>query len=758
MTLRLFNRLLLAFLPISMALGQSAMPPATSLPAIKEDKKHHTQLQLVGSVKTVRPGMKFTVGVLMKMERGWHTYWKNSGEAGLPTQAKWTMPKGFTSGEIQWPIPHKYNESGEVLTYGYADENMLLVDIVPSADVAIGSAVTLRADVDWLECERICVPGRAFLELKLPVAGGEPLAANARLFEKYRNQIPASFTEHTGFTFSATAVNAILEVRLKAKEGQSFVAVKDALPDLYPEPIDELVFGRTQVDANASGATLRIPLSVYEKTARSFTFRGVVVYQMEGGKHTAVTIEVPLAGDFISSLSVAGEAASSGSVLDQTFSTVKTGNGDQPLYLFVLFAIMGGLLLNVMPCVLPVIALKIFGLVRMGGDQPKHVKRLAWSFSAGILVTFLLLALLVILLQAAGEQIGWGFQFQEPLFVIAMSVIVFAFGLSLFGVYEVGLPFVLAFVGVGSAMEKRTSEDKGYVTSFFEGVFATILATPCTAPFLGTAFGFAFSQPAWVTLLLFASAGVGMGLPYVVLAPRPSWMKFLPKPGAWMVDVKQFMGFLMMATLIWLLYVLGKQLGMEGVIWTSAFLLCVGLSCWIVGKFATLTVSRAKYVLTWVVAVAISVGGYWVFLESILDVRNVIAGVPSVAQESASNEARGIRWRPFSLDELNTLLQENKAVFIDFTADWCLTCKVNEGTVLTNEEVIQKFKSTGIIPIKADWTNRNPDVTRLLSKFGRSGVPLYVIFPPGKPNQPIVLPEVITIGMVIDALGKATGS
>ena len=750
-----FTRVLLLLLSVSVGLGQGSLSGAKNSSGNKGDKKLHTSVQLMSRAKTVKPGSTFTVGLLMKMDPGWHTYWKNPGEAGLPTQVKWKLPEGFTAGEIQWPVPHKYNETGEVLTYGYADENLLLIDITSSATASSGSSVSLRADVEWLECENICVPGSVSVELKLNLSSTEPLPDNETLFEKYRSRIPKGFSDQTEFTFTSAGANANLELRMKAKSGHSFSLVNGAIPDLYPAPMEELAFGRTQVQPGATEATLRVPISVYEKAVRSYTFRGVIVYHMEDGERSAVEIDVPLSTEFCSSLPISGETAPPGNVLDQTFSTVESAGSSRPLYLFILFAFVGGLLLNIMPCVLPVIALKIFGLVQMAGDHPRRVKQLGVFFSLGILATFLAMALLVIILQAAGQQVGWGFQFQEPMFVIAMCVIVFGFGLSLFGVYEVGLPFVLAFAGVGSTLEKNEKMGKGHLSSFTEGVFATILATPCTAPFLGAALGFAFSQPAAIILLIFTTVALGMSLPYLVLTAKPAWMKFLPKPGEWMVNVKQFMGFLMMATLIWLLYVLGKQLGMEGVIWTSAFLLCIGMSCWIVGKFATLTASRAKYMVTWIVAIVISVAGYYVFLESIMNVRSVIAGSGSTTQTISANEPHGIQWQPFALDQLNTHLQENKTVFIDFTAEWCLTCKVNEKTVLTDEQVIRKFKSADIIPIRADWTNRNADITRLLSKFGRSGVPLYVIFPAGRPNQPIVLPEVITTGIVVDAIDKA---
>ena len=743
--------ILCSILPLSLTFGQESPP----LPSGTGSKKHHTSVELISSVQSVSPGSTFTVGILMKMDKGWHTYWKNSGEAGLPTTVKWKLPKGFAAGEIIWPLPHKYNETGEVLTYGYADENMLLVDIVVPENAGARSSIVLRADVEWLECENICVPGSASVDLTLPVAKGPAIPDHVSLFAKYRAEVPLSYSDRSAFTFTSSLSRDAIDIVIEPKPGFSFV-VNDQTPDLYPEPINELAMGRTKVTSTPSGATLHVPLSVYEKTDRSFVFGGAIVCQMEGEKRQATVIEVPLPREFCAGLPIAGEAAPSQNILDEQFSTVQPAGGEQPLYLYLLYAFVGGLLLNIMPCVLPVIGLKIFGLVKMAGDDKPKVKRLGWMFSLGILASFLALAILVIVLKSAGEQVGWGFQFQEPLFVIAMATVVFAFGLSLFGVYEINLPGT-AVAGVGDAVAKAGKSGGGYTASFSEGVFATILATPCTAPILGTALGFAFSQPAGIILLIFTSTATGMALPYLLLTTKPGWMRFLPKPGEWMVTAKQFMGFLMMATLVWLLYVLGKQLGMEGVIWTSAFLLCVGIACWLIGRFATLVSSRASSIRTWIAATIVVVAGYWIFLESILDVRSLVAGVPAMAQTSSGN-SHGIEWQPFSIEKLNARLQENKTVFIDFTAEWCLTCKVNEKTVLADEQVIQRFKSAGIVPFRADWTTRNPDITRLLSKFGRSGVPLYVIFPAGKVNQPIVLPEVITSGIVIEAIDKASPS
>jgi len=302
---------------------------------------------------------------------------------------------------------------------------------------------------------------------------------------------------------------------------------------------------------------------------------------------------------------------------------------------------------------------------------------------------------------------------------------------------------------MGDLVTKAGSGGSSALGSFSEGVFATILATPCTAPILGTALGFAFSQPAGIILLIFSAVAAGMALPYLILTLKPSWMKILPRPGEWMVTAKQFMGFLMMATLLWLLYVLGKQLGMEAVIWTAAFLLTVGLACWVVGRFATLTVSRPRFAFVWLVAILIVVGGWVTFQQPVLEAREILAG------GSSNLGSDGIQWEEFSIPVLEGHLAAGRAVFIDFTAEWCLTCKVNEKTVLADEEVVEKFRTSELVSLKADWTSRDPDITRLLAKFGRSGVPLYVIFPEGKPDQPIILPEVITSGMVVEAIGRA---
>jgi thiol:disulfide interchange protein/DsbC/DsbD-like thiol-disulfide interchange protein len=721
------------------------------LPADQEGQGPHTTVSLVADARSIQPGATFIVGFIMTMEEGWHTYWKNAGEAGLPTEIAWDLPAGLTAGDIMWPVPHKYNEGGEVVTFGYGDETMLMVPITASGNLRPGSMVSLKARVNWLECKHVCIPGSATVTLSLPVSGGGTEPANTNLFDRYRRQLP----------LPAGAISD-LHVEWEVRRGSVFVVASTPhvfqaddihAPDFYPETIDDIETGRTTVRFDHQSATITLPLTSYEPVDGPRVLRGVIVYAFESSPWTGVQIEIPLSAEFCASLPRAGGEEMSGSVLDSPFESVAAQGTRLSFGMYLLFAVVGGLLLNVMPCVLPVIALKIFGLVGLGGDQPKKVRTLGFMFSLGILVSFLTLAILVIILQAAGEQVGWGFQFQEPAFVIVMSTIVFAFGLSLFGVYEINLPG-FAVSGLGKVLDNSNRSGKSASASFAEGVFATVLATPCTAPFLGTALGFAFSQPAWVILLIFTGVAIGMSLPYLVLTTKPAWTKYLPKPGEWMVTAKQFMGFLMMGTLIWLLYVLGRQLGMEAVIWVGGFLLMVGMACWLIGKYATLTATRRQLAVTWVLVAVLLGGGYWLFLEDIFAARDIIS--ENTSQTMSASEQDGIQWRAFSLEQLDTELRGDAPVFIDFTADWCLTCKVNEKSVLTDRSVIEKFRTLNITAFKADWTTRNPEITQLLAKFGRSGVPLYVIFPPGRRSSPIVLPEIITTGIVLDALDRAT--
>ena len=705
------------------------------------DASGHTRASLVADVARATPGTSMTVGVLLRMDPGWHTYWVNPGESGLATTVRWTVGPGVVVSGLLWPLPEKTIEAGEVLTYGYANETMLLATVQLPATMPAQGAVKLQAEVAWLECEKTCVPGSATVTLTVPIGEKSTPSPDAPRIALYRAAIPRPLNTQDDIAVSITTVADTLGIIVTPSSGVQLALIGADAPDFFPSSENSPVAGRTSTVVTGNGAVIRIPLAAAEKD-RTAEIRGVLVYRCAGGMRKGVEIvHAPTRAT---------------SPLDRQFVTGRSTGGDIPLIMYVGLAIIGGLLLNIMPCVLPVIALKIFGLVKMAGDEPKKVRRLGWMFSLGILASFLVLALIVILLKIAGQQVGWGFQFQEPIFVIVMSALVFAFGLSLFGVFEIRLPGA-AVAGVSAVItQQEHTGGKGYAASFAEGVFATILATPCTAPFLGSALGFAFAQPTGIILLIFAAVAFGMALPYLLLTARPTWQRFLPKPGAWMETAKQFMGFLMMATLLWLLYILGKQLGMEAVIWTCAFLLMIGLACWLIGRFATLTASRAAVWITWVAASIVAIGGYVAFIEGALDVRAAIAGTPVASSGTGNTRSNEVAWEPFSLPALESYLQKERPVFLDFTAEWCLTCKVNERTIIADQRVQDKLRTSGIVTMKADWTNRNPDITRLLAKFGRSGVPLYVLFPHGRPNEPLILPEVLTPTILLEALERAT--
>jgi thiol:disulfide interchange protein/DsbC/DsbD-like thiol-disulfide interchange protein len=687
---------------------------------------HPVQARLLANVEEVAPGMAFHLGVELRMAPEWHTYWRFSGDAGMPTQVEWELPDRFAAGELQWPLPHKYEEAGGLTAYGYADETMLLAEIVPPADL-VGEGVRIAARVSWLVCRELCIPGDTTLVLDLPVAAGEPRQANGEVFERYESMVPGFLGEELALEYGVRRGEGVTTVDL-VLQGEGFES-EGGLLDFYPLGVADSEF------RSSLGATKPPRLTL---TLRPFgggvvdTLEGLVVYRLKGNEERR-------AGKVVLTLRGKGPLAGTAGLLERDFQEEKGEGEGRSIWLYLLLAAVGGMILNLMPCVLPVISLKVLGFVSQAGEERERVRQLGLAFSAGIVVAFLVLAGLVVLIKGGGEQIGWGFQFQYPGFVMGMAGLIFALGLSLFGLFTVNL----TVGGLGGR-----GKGEGLAGSFFNGVLATILATPCTAPFLGTALGFAFAQTAALVWGIFAAIGVGMALPYVLLALEPGWMRFLPKPGGWMEQFKQLMGFLLMGTVLWLLWVLGKQVGVEGVIWTGAFLLCLAVAGWLMGQWVDLSSSRRKRWTARLLALAVCIGGYWFFLAPVLDVDERLA-------EANDSQSEAQAWEEFSVARVEELLAENRHVFIDFTAEWCWTCKVNEQTVLASGPVRERFAALDVALIKADWTSRNPEITALLRAFGRSGVPLYVIFPAGHPDRPLILPEVITEGLVLEKLGEA---
>lgn len=709
--------------------------------------------RLVTDVAAVQPGRAFTVGVYFQIEPGWHIYWENPGDAGLPIRVTWTLPEGFRVSPLRWPTPRRYTESGGMTAFGYQDEAMVLATVIPPASLS-GESVVLEAAANWLVCKEVCLPGAAKLQLTLPIGRTEP-GPEAELIARFARAVPQPMSR------SSIRVVKVEWTPQDARRGtlRLELAGRVAVQEFFPRRMKGAAIQHGGV--KVSGRSILIPVELDARETIGDTVSGVVVTE-RGAYELRATLGsafAPVASEGVESAKPApaeseareerneleivpeGSAAGGANWLNLSFRVRGPQERSHSLVMILLLALLGGIILNITPCVLPVLSIKILGFVHQAGEDHRRVRMMGMSFAAGVLVSLWALALIVIALRATGEQVGWGFQFQSPTFVVVISTVVFVFALSLLGVFEFRSPSV----------RSRWLEQPGLVGAFFNGVLATTLATPCTAPFLGTAVGFAFAQPGRIIWLVFTAIAVGLALPYVVLSWHPQWLRFVPRPGAWMVRFKQAMGFLLLGALLWLLDVLGSQLGVEAVIWTGVFLLFVAIAAWMIGQLEPHTSSRRRWG-TWGIAAVLVIGGYlWAF-EKELRWREARA---LASEQSATPSADEIEWKPFSLADIERRVQRGETVFIDFTADWCWNCKVNERAVLQSEAVRRKMRELRVTAIRADWTNRNPEITQMLNKFGRSGVPFYVIFPAGRLTEPITLPELLTPGLVIRALEEA---
>lgn len=681
---------------------------SSPLLAQKYEGRELVQAKLISDTSAIVSGKPFTVGLLLHMVPGWHTYWQYPGDAGIPTEMKWQVPPGWKVDPIQWPLPLKLNEPGDIQIYGYHDEVLLMQRITPPAAIA-ASKINLQAKADWLVCEKICIPGGATVALDLPVAASGA-AANTEVFNRFRRSLPQDWPGSS--TASYRWERGEKELRLLIES-----AALDQYPsiDFFPLPQGNLVPGHPRVEKSSGRVVVRIPMESPPPNLKSLD--GVVVFGQQEN-------------------SVARNGWSLGASGPAPAAAVSSSSGpEKGILRFLLLGFLGGFILNLMPCVLPVISLKIFGFVRQAGDSRAGILRNGLAFIAGIFVWFVGLAVVLIALKSAGHELTWAVQFTNPWFVLAMSVVVLIFALNLFGVFEIQLP------QSASGGLLAVSSREGAAGSFFQGIFATILATPCTAPFLGTALGFAFTQSAFVILVMFVAIAAGMSAPYLLLSAQPAWLRFLPKPGPWMERVKQLMGFFLLATLLFLLSVLGAQRGLTAVVWASAFLLVVSLACWMKGAFITLSASAAGKAVTVVLMILLLGASGAYFLGSKFH----------AAHLDATSTPADAEWQSFTPERVQAELAKGHPVFVDFTAAWCITCKFNETTVLETDAVRGAFRRNGVVKLKADWTNADPVITKTLKQFGRPGVPLYVLYP-GQSGEPIVFPELLTKGIVLEKL------
>ncbi|HEY3901536.1 MAG TPA: thioredoxin family protein [Chthoniobacter sp.] len=658
---------------------------------------------LLADTTAIEPGKPFTVGVRFDIDPGWDIYWQFAGDIAMPTKLQWDLPPGFTAGPLQWPLPDAHMADGDILGYVYTGQTMLFAQITPPAQLPSGP-VPIKAKASWQMCDaQRCEQGDAKLALNLPPGPAQP--ANADVFNKWRAQAPTA-------TFAPPF--AVKWDRSKDKEFSLQIkgVAKDTPVEFFPFPMPGLKPGHPNINAIADdGArTITFPL---EDGKPNLPWRGVVVTGKEGGQREGWIVSA----DAGAAATPAPSIASTSTAASQTLSGPPAASKGSLLWtLFIAF--VGGLIMNIMPCVLPVITLKIYGFVNQAGEAPGRVFRLGLAFSGGVFAFFLTLAVFMANLRGA---FNWGYQLQNPYLLATVISLVFLFGLSLLGVFEVAL------TGGATSTLGELSSKEGYGGAFLHGLFTTLLGTSCTAPFLGASLSYAVTQSVPIIFLIFIAIATGMCLPYFLLSAHPAWMRFLPKPGMWMERAKQVMGFIMLAIAAWLFGVFAGR-GPDAVAGMSWFLVILGFAAWLFGLHG--------HWITRVAALALPIAGYWFFLDG-----NINAAKPAEASNA------GIEQR------INAARAAGVPVFIDFTADWCPNCKFYEKTVLRSDAIQTKFREKEVVFIKADWTNTDdPEVTRLLKSYGAVGIPLYVFYRPGE-SQPLVK-ESLTKSGLLEELDK----
>ena len=680
------------------------------------------EAELIAETTALVPGQPTTVALRLRIAAGWHTYWRNPGDTGLPTTLAWTLPTGIAAGAIEWPAPRAL-PVGPLVNYGYKDEALHLVTLTVAPDLAPGREVKLAAKADWLVCREACFPESVDLTLTLPIAitaGADPRFGKA--IAAARVALPQPLA---GWQAKAEGADAKVVLALTPPAGTA-----------DPGTLRFFPFEEGRIEASApqvlkrDGDVYLLNLPVASQLAPGFTrVAGVVTatngLPHAGGLQRAAIVDVPLVGSVVAGpkpvLGTSTLSASAG----------RSGTGDLSLGLAVLFAFFGGIVLNLMPCVFPVLSLKVLGFVAHQ-DSKATLHREAGAFAAGVLLTFVALGVALLSLRATGEQLGWGFQLQSPGVITALALLFGVLALNLSGVFEFGQLAPAALRGWTS--KNRTLD------AFGSGVLSVIVASPCTAPFMGAALGYAIVQTTAATIGVFVALGAGMALPYVLLAWFPGWRRHLPKPGAWMLRFKQLLAFPLYATVAWLAWVLGVQLGNDAVLRLLAMLVAVAFALW------AWHAHRMRGARVWSAAAFTGV------------IAAAILGRPLMLLEAPVVDAESVRgpvatadpWQPYTSTRVAELTGAGRAVFVDFTAAWCVTCQVNKGLVLTNVKVLDAFAKRNVALVRADWTRRDPAITQALTALGRSGVPVYVLHRPGK--EPLLLPEVLSQNIVLDAL------
>jgi thiol:disulfide interchange protein DsbD len=707
MATRLLAAALLCLTIVGGALSAAASAPPPTTPASHIPK---VTAALIGETSAIEPGAAMWVGLRQQIAPGWHTYWINPGDSGEPPTIAWSLPAGFTAGPIVWPRPERLPQ-GPVMSYGYTGEVVLLTRITAPADLPAGQSVTLRGRASWLVCEKICIPEEADITLTLPVATAKPAAAaTAPAIEEARRAVPAP---------------SPWPVSLQATP--ETVTVSVAAPGLGPDRIEEVWFVPMRWGVIDHAAPQAVSIEPGRITLR--TARGPLPEAATGDVDGVLVIRERLDQGPVSQAfalrAVAGAAPAA------------PGSGALTLLAALGLALAGGLILNLMPCVLPVLSVKAIALVEHAEASPGVSRRHGLAYTAGVLASFALLAGALIALRSGGAEIGWGFQLQSPVVVTVLAYVLFALALSLSGVVVIGSR--LTGLGQGLAAQPR------YTGSFFTGALATVAATPCTAPFMGAAVGFALTQPPAAALLVFEALGLGLALPFLALSFAPAWRRLLPRPGPWMERLRQALAFPLYASVAWLVWVVSRQVGLDGVALVLAGLVLIAFAAWLHHGARTASTRWRRVAVPLALAcvlAAVAIGP--------------LAGgnLSASAGAAAATAGPGAKWEPFTPGRLAELRAQGTPVFVNFTAAWCITCLVNERVALHSPAVADAFARKGVVYLKADWTSKSPEIAGLLESFGRSGVPLYVVYGRGTIGAPRVLPQILSETGLIEVIEK----
>jgi thiol:disulfide interchange protein DsbD len=660
------------------------------------------EAELVPAVASVQPGHAFEVALRLAHDPHWHTYWINAG-TGYPTKITWQLPPGWQAGAIQWPVPHVLKDSGGNITgNGYDGEVFLLVTLTPPADLPAGANVTLKAAVEWLMCQDVCKPGQAALELTLPVDAGSA-APHPQWGDKLaaaHSQLPHA-PDHWQLAATRADKSATLTVRPPA--GAAFTPA-----DFHFFADDGLIAYELPQPARTAGdGALEFTLPI-DPAGPADAKRLSGVLALSQGEVPGIRVDLPF-----------GAAVVAPSSKVQAL-TAKSGGG---LLGTLVLAFVGGLILNLMPCVFPVLGIKVLGFVNQAGADRRKVTLHGVVFALGVLISFWVLAGALLALRAGGKELGWGFQLQEPGFVFVLAALLLVFALNLSGVFEIGL----SVMGVGSQLQTKS----GFTGSFFTGVLATVVATPCSAPFLAPALGAALALSAVESIAVFTTIALGLSVPYLLLSIFPHAVKLLPRPGAWMETFKQLMAFPLFATVGFLVWVLAAQTPDTGLLKVFFGLVLVAMAAWAYGRWTQHggSAGRRRF-------------GY--AFTAILFAAGLAFGYPTKPSQE-------IVWEKWSPEAVTRLRAEGKTLYVDFTARWCATCQSNKAVVFSSQKVRDALRQQGVVLLRADWTNKDPLITETLTAFSRSAVPFDLIYAPGRAD-PLILPELLTPDIVHTAL------